>query len=704
MGWLSCVLGFLYVTVSLCWPLLEVEPEMYGEVKSPQYPKPYAPNLLEQWDLSVPEGFQIRITFTHLDIDASPGCHYDALTVYNGKKVLGKFCGSENSADGHHPGTEPLLSPGNTLTLVFKSDSTNPERHQNVGFSAHYQAIDMDECAAEEPEDGSEPLCSQICLNTLGSYVCSCHHGFKLQSDQRSCALSCNGGLFDEPKGHLASPGYPSLEQQALTCRYVISVPDGFTVSLNFSDSFHIESIDTKQGPECLHHWLQVSVPDQQPYKLCGDRSPGVIVTSSSSVTLDYHTDADGWSRGWSLDYSTHRVQCPSPGSVAHARVTPTLNQYLYRDHIFVRCDTGYKLMMDGEELRSFSAMCQSNGQWHLPLPECHIIDCGEPERLLNGGFEFVSGYQNQYQSVIKYHCNQPFYAPLGENEVSFTCDADRSWRSINDLIVPPLCLPVCGQSLNPVSGHQRIIGGNVAQANSIPWQVLLSISGNRAGGMVIADRWILTAAHVLTSGGSTVLANSVRIYMGLNTVEDPLPSHVNPTSIHIHPEYNNPNLMDFNNDIALIKLQDPVTFSESVMPVCLPGDGSALVTGDIGVVSGFGITNEQKRRILTNRLKYVSLPVVDQGKCNASVIEEKNKKPDTPSLTDNMFCAGLPEGGKDSCQGDSGSPFTISHDNRAWAAGIVSWGIECGRQGVYGVYTSVTKYLDWINKTMQEN
>lgn len=123
----------------------------------------------------------------------------------------------------------------------------------------------------------------------------------------------------------------------------------------------------------------------------------------------------------------------------------------------------------------------------------------------------------------------------LSRSTVSFTCDADRSWRSINDLIVPPLCLPgmasaapqtaclndsvtvstsriVCGRSLNPVSGHQRIIGGNVAQANSIPWQVLLSISGNRAGGMVIADRWILTAAHVLTSGGSTVLANSVRV------------------------------------------------------------------------------------------------------------------------------------------------------------------------------------------------
>lgn len=72
---------FQYVMVSVCWPLLDLEPRMYGEVKSPQYPKPYPPNLQEQWDLIVPEGFQIRMTFTHLDIEASAGCHYDALTV-----------------------------------------------------------------------------------------------------------------------------------------------------------------------------------------------------------------------------------------------------------------------------------------------------------------------------------------------------------------------------------------------------------------------------------------------------------------------------------------------------------------------------------------------------------------------------------------------------------------------------------------------
>lgn len=70
---------------------------------------------------------------------------------------------------------------------------------------------------------------------------------------------------------------------------------------------------------------------------------------------------------------------------------------------------------------------------------------------------------------------------------------------------------------------------------------------------------------------------------MGLNTVENLAASHVFPAAIHIHPEYNNPNLVDFNNDIALIKLQHPITFSRSVMPICLPEEGSTLITGHMG-------------------------------------------------------------------------------------------------------------------------
>lgn len=120
--------------------------------------------------------------------------------------------------------------------------------------------------------------------------------------------------------------------------------------------------------------------------------------------------------------------------------------------------------------------------------------------------------------------------------------------------------------------------------------------------------------------------------------------------------------------------------------------------------MSGFGLTESDKRRILTNKLKYVELPLVEQETCSTSVTLARRTKNEVPVLTNNMFCAGFPEGGRDSCQGDSGGPFTLFDDGQFWAAGIVSWGIDCGQPGTYGVYTRVDKYLDWINKTMQES
>lgn len=120
--------------------------------------------------------------------------------------------------------------------------------------------------------------------------------------------------------------------------------------------------------------------------------------------------------------------------------------------------------------------------------------------------------------------------------------------------------------------------------------------------------------------------------------------------------------------------------------------------------VSGFGITIEEGREKLTNKLKYVKLPLASQEICNNSITMMRSKSR-VPFLTENMFCAGIPEGKNDSCHGDSGSVFTLSEKGQFWAAGIVSWGItgNCEQKGTYGVYTKVDNYLDWINNVMQE-
>ncbi|XP_039661682.1 complement C1r subcomponent-like [Perca fluviatilis] len=635
MGRTYCFLWFLCLSASFCWQLPSSGSAIHGQVQSPLFPRPYLPNLLRQWDVWVPEGYVIQLSLTHLDIKASSGCHQDSLMVLYDQNVLGKFCGQENSTD--HPGKEPILSQGNKLTLIFQTSDFNTKLQQHIGFSATYKAIDFDECSQPDPGDGSGPLCSHICVNTPGSYRCSCHHGYKLHLDQHTCLMSCGGCIFDKNKGHLASPRYPHPSPPLLSCLYIITVEPSLTVTLNFTNNFHIDSMDTEQGPSCVRHWLQVTIPDREPIKLCGGNSPGLIATNSNTVRLDYHTDVEGLSRGWSLDYSTNK------------------------------------------------------------------IDCGEPEPLLNGGVIFLSGFQNQYRSVIQYHCNAPFYSLPGGNNVTFTCEADRKWRS-NHNDVTPTCIPVCGKHTKLISAYQRIIGGSDAPDDTIPWQVLLNIDGGRGGGMVIGDRWVMTVAHNVMKGGNQVSKETVQMYMGITDVKTQLVSPVYAASIHIHPEYNNPNYVDYNHDIALIKLQDPITFNSSIMPICLPAEGATYVTGVMGLVSGFGIAEGDGRLILKSKINYVQLPVVEQETCSKSITSLKKTRDNVPSLSNNMFCAGVPEGGLDSCQGDTGGPYALRDDGRFWAAGIVSWGVDCGKQGTYGVYTRVTNYMDWINKTMQEN
>ncbi|KAI5618334.1 serine protease 60.2 precursor, partial [Silurus asotus] len=151
-----------------------------------------------------------------------------------------------------------------------------------------------------------------------------------------------------------------------------------------------------------------------------------------------------------------------------------------------------------------------------------------------------------------------------------------------------------------------------------------------------------------------------------------------------------------YNNDIALIKLASPLTFNAGVMPVCLPAQDSELQNS--GWVSGFGTTETYKT---SNHLSYIALPTVDQEVCFLSFNGKKAKESVVSTLTENMFCAGLPEGGKDTCKGDSGSGFVTKKNDVFYVAGIVSWGVGCGRPGRYGVYTRVARYTNWIQKIM---
>lgn len=86
--------------------------------------------------------------------------------------------------------------------------------------------------------------------------------------------------------------------------------------------------------------------------------------------------------------------------------------------------------------------------------------------------------------------------------------------------------------------------------------------------------------------------------------------------------------------------------------------------------------------------LRVINIPIISQARCNMQT-----------ALTPRMICAGEPEGGRDSCSGDSGGPLACDVSGSYLLVGIVSHGIgnQCGLPDNPGIYAKVTAVRQWI-------
>lgn len=256
----------------------------------------------------------------------------------------------------------------------------------------------------------------------------------------------------------------------------------------------------------------------------------------------------------------------------------------------------------------------------------------------------------------------------------------------------------VCGVPSNPIQDTGRIFGGTRAEKGNFPWQVYFN--DPRASGVLISDRWVMTAAHVLEGYDKPTMYAGV-----INVRRESLKwdaEKLIPEASFIHPDWKEEpteTRIDFDNDIALLKLKDPVKMGPNISPICLPGKSPEyeLQEGTLGYIAGWG--RREKGRLPADLWK-AQIPVVNMDKCR-SVKPDDSDDSTVYIFTDNMICAG---GGKDSCQGDSGGAYAIQdplNATRYYVAGLISWGPKCG---TFGLYTKVVHYLDWIRETMSQH
>ncbi|XP_066486426.1 serine protease 33-like [Tiliqua scincoides] len=267
-----------------------------------------------------------------------------------------------------------------------------------------------------------------------------------------------------------------------------------------------------------------------------------------------------------------------------------------------------------------------------------------------------------------------------------------------------------CGQ---PKLSSPRVVGGQNSEPGEWPWQVSIRVNGlHECGGSLISPQWVVTAAHCFTNSQDVLL---YRIHLGEYDLPKPAPTMVSSaiSKIIIHPYYAGTALSA---DIALVQLQKPVQFSQTILPVCLPrsSEPDPFPVGLKCWATGWGRPFPDVP-LMARTLQEVEVPILDNDECdqmlhmhNKTALNSILKRPIIPEgyrlIYEDMICAGYQEGMKDVCKGDSGGPLVCKQNGTWFLAGIVSFGLDCAGPYRPGVYTRVTSFLPWIQRTMAEN
>ncbi|MER6988737.1 serine protease [Saccharopolyspora hirsuta] len=222
-----------------------------------------------------------------------------------------------------------------------------------------------------------------------------------------------------------------------------------------------------------------------------------------------------------------------------------------------------------------------------------------------------------------------------------------------------------------------RVLGGSAATTDEAPWLVALTDDHGRqfCGGTLVTPIKVVTAAHCMVeplTGGQRG-PEQLRAIAGRTDLSTDEGEAAEVDRVWVHPGFRGYTSGD---DVAVLTLRQPL--SQGGLPLVDQGDTEHYRPGTVGRVYGWGKTSESGQPSTT--LQAVDVPITTDEACRGAYPNYDARS---------MFCAGVPEGGRDACTGDSGGPIVA--DNRL--IGVVSYGTGCGRPNTPGVYTRLSSY-----------
>lgn len=254
-----------------------------------------------------------------------------------------------------------------------------------------------------------------------------------------------------------------------------------------------------------------------------------------------------------------------------------------------------------------------------------------------------------------------------------------------------------CGCSKRSTVAITKIIGGEpVYVPHSWGWIASLRRDNiHNCGASLLTPWFVITAAHCVNDITSL---SRLSLNFGI-TYLTTIGQLRNVTKMHIHPQYNQRLLT---NDLAILRLDKAISLTQSnISTICLPDPREFHLkateyppTGDNLVAIGWGVT-EPFAVLPSTVLRQVTLQAMSStdGACTNTIYNDTVQ-----------FCAGFPDGGKDTCKGDSGGPLMLFSHGRWQLAGLTSYGGICGSPGFAGVYTRISYYDSYIQEIINSN